>query len=273
MRKEYDFSYLPHAAQLASETAEHEGAAPRMTIVDCGANIGCSVTWFANKFPGAKIVAIEPDLANFVLLTHNVAQLANVHTVRAAVWSSDTRVMITNPEAEPWALRTMVATADRSVDEPINTITIDRILANHDPSTKLIVKIDIEGAEYEIFSNDTSWIKFADLIIVELHDNLFPWQGNSRPFFSTVAAYPMEYAWREENLFCFQMRMSIRPPNTRNLSAHRTPDAEGTNPPEPAGALDSARKPLFRMSFQPSFSRSKPNRISCSLPSYATLPG
>jgi hypothetical protein len=84
IRREYDFSYLPHAAEFLSGTRTTEAGARKITVVDCGANVGCSVIWFANEYPGAEIVAVEPDLANFELLNQNVADLDNVRTIRAA---------------------------------------------------------------------------------------------------------------------------------------------------------------------------------------------
>jgi FkbM family methyltransferase len=204
--REYDFSDFPQSAHFHKRPDSSGSEAP-ITIVDCGANIGCSVIWFAAEFPGAEILAIEPDAANFDLLNQNVAGLENVRTIRAALWSSETLVMISNPEAEPWAYRTeaLGATPGQKT-APIRTVTMDGLLAEYPPSRRLIVKIDIEGAEREVFSNNTSWLQSVDLLIVELHDWMLPGQGSGRTFFSAIASMPMDYVWRGENLFCFQIR-------------------------------------------------------------------
>jgi FkbM family methyltransferase len=207
IRREYDFSYLSHATQFPSGADPINRNGRGITIVDCGANVGCSVLWFSNEFPGAEIVAIEPDLANFELLNQNVAGLDKVHTIRAALWSGETRVVIGNTDAEPWAYRTEAATESMDPDRPlIDTVTMDGLLANQTPPTSLIVKIDIEGAEREVFAKNTSWLQSVDPLIIELHDILFPWQGNSRAFFSTISAMPMDYIWQAENLFCFRIQ-------------------------------------------------------------------
>jgi Methyltransferase FkbM domain len=118
-------------------------------------------------------------------------------------------VVISNPDDKPWAFRTEAITENKQqCGPPIDTVTMDGLVADHTPSTSLIVKIDIEGAEREVFSKNTSWLQLVDLLIIELHDSLFPWQGNSRPFFSAIASKPMDYLWRGENLFCFQLRQS-----------------------------------------------------------------
>ena len=58
---------------------------PRV-IIDAGANIGISTIYFANRFPNAKVIAIEPEESNFELLKINCENYPNVKLVRAAVW-------------------------------------------------------------------------------------------------------------------------------------------------------------------------------------------
>src|SRR5277367_3436209 len=40
-------------------------------IVDAGANIGLTSIFYANKYPGARIVAIEPEASNYQMLVEN----------------------------------------------------------------------------------------------------------------------------------------------------------------------------------------------------------
>ena len=56
-------------------------------IVDMGAHIGLATLYFAQMYPEAKIVAYEPDHANFELLTKNISEnnLLNVELIQAAV--------------------------------------------------------------------------------------------------------------------------------------------------------------------------------------------
>jgi hypothetical protein len=55
-----------------------------------------------------------------------------------------------------------------------------------------LFKIDIEGAEYEVFSDPESseWIASVDAIAIELHDRFRP--GCSRAFFSRVGELTIE---------------------------------------------------------------------------------
>jgi tRNA1(Val) A37 N6-methylase TrmN6 len=42
------------------------------TIVDAGANIGMASIFFAQKYPDAKIIAVEAEASNFAMLARNV---------------------------------------------------------------------------------------------------------------------------------------------------------------------------------------------------------
>jgi FkbM family methyltransferase len=207
IHREYDFSRFPQAAQLSLSPLPGESNGIPTKIIDCGANIGCSVIWFALQFPGANIVAIEPDAENFELLKQNVVGLGSVCLMRAALWSSVTSVVIANPEADPWAFRTEALVGGGNENTAaVDTVTLDDLLTHDTEDTRLIVKIDIEGAEREVFSKNISWLEAVDLLIIELHDWLYPGEGNGRTFFSAVASKQMDYMWRGENLLCFQMK-------------------------------------------------------------------
>ena len=41
-------------------------------IIDCGSNIGCSTNYFLRTFKNSKVISIEPDKDNFLLLSENV---------------------------------------------------------------------------------------------------------------------------------------------------------------------------------------------------------
>lgn len=75
------FVHVFRSSEYAWEFAESPGV-----IVDAGAYTGLSTAYFAMRYPAAKIIAIEPDEANFQLLLCNTAAFANVQAVRAALW-------------------------------------------------------------------------------------------------------------------------------------------------------------------------------------------
>ena len=61
-----------------------------------------------------------------------------------------------------------------------------------------LLKVDIEGAEKEVFGSPDEWIGSVGAIAIELHDRFKP--GCSRSFFAAVTAFPVEQTCGE-NVF------------------------------------------------------------------------
>lgn len=133
-------------------------SAPR-SILDLGSNIGASVLFFRLAYPDARIVAIEPSPNLVGLLRRNTRDLdVEVRDVAVAAESGP----LTFYEAtESWAGSTTSA-----VGEPIEVtaVAFDDLLAEDFD----FIKIDIEGAEFEILA-DSSRIAGVSTIIGEIH--------------------------------------------------------------------------------------------------------
>jgi FkbM family methyltransferase len=168
------------------------------TILDLGANIGLSSVFFANTFPNACVIAVEPDPANFALLQHNVAKLPNVTCVHAAVWPQDGRVRLSDPGLGHWAMRVTQGT-DPGFDVP--ALSMESLLAMLPSGRADLVKIDIEGAEKELFSEPHAWLDQVQSMVIELHDRYQP--GCSRAFFNAVQSFPHEQ-WCGENIWVWR---------------------------------------------------------------------
>jgi FkbM family methyltransferase len=161
-----DWPQHEHAIRARYESITESGRTP--VIVDCGAHIGLATLWFMRTFPGARIFAIEPEAENFELLRWNVQHHPNVTPIQAAVWDYETRVRLVNANNEPWAWESR-----ESDSGGVRTVTVPDLLSREPDSVPLVVKIDVEGSEVELFRSNRDWIEQTPLIIVELHD----WQG------------------------------------------------------------------------------------------------
>ena len=77
------------------ELPYYPGFEPR-TVLDLGGNIGCSAVYFANRWPGAKIVVVEPVAPSFAILKHNTSFYPNVIPVHAAAhpWRETGRLVV-----------------------------------------------------------------------------------------------------------------------------------------------------------------------------------
>lgn len=142
-------------------------------ILDLGANIGLTSIYFANVFPQARIVAIEPEPENYKILVKNTKFYPNIITELTAVWSRKTNLIIHRELRSEWSARVFEvkkSTKDSFPAKDITTIMKDYSLPKID-----ILKIDIEGTEKEVFSaNVIPWLKKTGMIFVELHERYAP---------------------------------------------------------------------------------------------------
>lgn len=140
--------------------------APKV-IIDAGANCGLVTLYLAWRYPEARIIAIEPSPDNVAMMRRNLAGVRGVEIVQGALWSSSTWLRIANPEAPGWSYRCEETTEDthgafRSVD--LATLLAERALPRCD-----LLKLDIEGAEIELFTDPGAWLDITRGILVELH--------------------------------------------------------------------------------------------------------
>jgi FkbM family methyltransferase len=137
-------------------------------IIDGGANIGYTSIYFANKYPGALIIAVEPDPENCALFRKNCAAYPNIELIQGALWTSSTDLVIENPTAESWAFR--VVEAPSSTNRSFKGFTVADILARSGKRHIDLLKLDIEGSEEQLFSsNYANWIGCVKNLMVEVH--------------------------------------------------------------------------------------------------------
>jgi len=178
---------IARATDLLAFAQAQQARGLRPLIVDAGANIGASPLYFLANLPNARVVAIEPDLANFELLLKNVQGL-DVEAIRAALSAGMGRARVLDPGRGHWAYRTQPITDDDVSPDSVPRVTVNSIYCSHRCGFfPFLVKVDIEGAEKELFSGNTEWVARTPLIIVELHDWMLPKKGTSRSFLQCVA--------------------------------------------------------------------------------------
>jgi FkbM family methyltransferase len=163
-------------------------------IIDAGANVGFASLYFSYIFPDTEIVAVEPEPNNFHLLEKNTTAYNNIICKHAAIWYKEEKVNISNPDS--LAASFMV---EKTNENAIQGITIDSILAERNWDQVDIVKMDIEGAEKEVFSGNNSWLHKTKLLIIELHDRYKP--DCTKTFFKALENIDYEAYFQHENIF------------------------------------------------------------------------
>ena len=171
---------------------------PRV-IVDAGANIGITSVYFANLYPYARIISIEPEHSNYELLCKNTEAYPQITPLRAALWKRDSNLLVENPGGGFWSFRVRDALAVQESTCSVAGITVDSICHRFGFDVIDLLKIDIEGAEDELFSGDVSWLGRTRQLIIELHDRFKP--DCSRNFYSALINYSFTQEIKDKNIF------------------------------------------------------------------------
>ena len=189
-------------------------AAPRI-IVDAGANVGFSAIFFAKQYPGARIVALEPERSNFEVLSRNLAGYQNVEAIAEALWCEVARLQLFDPGngragLQKDGFQTFSEDTGLAVSSgTVPAVDLDTLMARADIDFIDLLKIDIEGAEREVFNRGGKWLDRVGAMTVELHDRMRP--GCSRAFYNATAHFPVEL-YRGENVIVAQAgRIADRP--------------------------------------------------------------
>ena len=170
-----------------------ELSAPK-NIIDCGAFVGYTSIFMAHHFPDCRIIAVEAALSNFNRLKENTKLYPQVTPVYGALWSKKGVVKLLDKEADTWSYS---VTESQGEGEDIPTVTVDQLMADYNMSIVDFLKIDIEGAEREVFI-DPSWLPKVKALAIELHDHLFPGCGDN--FHKATASIDFKCLYAGENL-------------------------------------------------------------------------
>jgi FkbM family methyltransferase len=192
--------FLQVFSELQYDISWYLDFSPR-TIIDAGANVGYGTLYFANLFPDARIVSIEPEICNHAQLVKNVKLYKNVTVLNGGIWYESGYLKIKSNDVEEASFE--VEPANESANSSIRAYTIHEVAELHQFDSIDILKMDIEGAEYFLFlNNPDEWLKNVRCLIIELHDNIHA--GTSKEFFKVMSNYNWFTVVKSENIICFK---------------------------------------------------------------------
>lgn len=152
-------------------------------IFDLGANIGLFTRLYAAKYPEASIIAVEPESNNFEILLQNTVAYDTITTIHGGVWYRDAELKIIDRGTGEWGFTCEEVSNGEGdvkgigIDEiVVKNVMSDRMKNVKDKRQVVLVKMDIEGCEKQIFDHISScrWLSFVDYLIIELHDRIYP---------------------------------------------------------------------------------------------------
>lgn len=183
---------------INSEYSFEPSTSPRI-IIDAGANIGLTSIFYANTFPLAKIIAIEPEPSNFQMLKRNTDYYSNIFAIQGALWREEAVLNLLNPGTGKWGYQTQKEQNGGIIEGNVHGMTVDKLMEQYGYSYIDILKIDIEGSEKEVFETSASWIDKVGTIIVELHDHFK--SGCSNSVYAATKNFELRWHKGETNFF------------------------------------------------------------------------
>ena len=194
---DYGFEKLTRCGELLEGYADLVAAGLQPLIIDCGANSGMATRFFAETFPAAQLVAVEPDGANMAMAKVNNSKHA-ARFYQAGIGAESAVGRFTDAAADNWAFTL--------VHDPlgdVHIISVNSILDEccTDGVVPFIVKIDIEGFESDLFERNIEWIDRFPILVIELHDWLFPKSAKSRAFLKAISNCDRDFVYHGENVF------------------------------------------------------------------------
>ena len=167
-------------------------------IIDAGANIGLFSILMASRYPDARILCIEPEPENFNVLKANTRHYTGIVPIQAGVWSRDAHLEVVREGHREWSFE--VRETDASQPNAIPAVSIGSLAEAHSFPVIDILKMDVEGAEANIFSdNFETWLPKTRMLIIELHDDWLP--GSSVHFWNAMSRYQFTHTRLGENWY------------------------------------------------------------------------
>jgi hypothetical protein len=95
--------------------------------------------------------------------------------LQAALWKEDGMIALIDSGEGHHGFQTVAkSTNDSQVKGNVISLRLDSLMNDRGWVFLDLLKIDIEGAEKEVFENCSSWIDRVGAIMAELHDNIRP---------------------------------------------------------------------------------------------------
>ncbi len=157
-------------------------------ILDLGGNVGYSAIYFAHHYPNAQIVVIEPHYENYQILLKNIKPYPNITARQAGLWWRAGELVVEDGKQESWGYR-----FKESAQHGVACVTMKELIQQYGQGKSIMVKMDVEGAEKEVFEKDGSWLNDVRVLQLEIH-------GCWKSVFDVLVHYPYQAEISIENV-------------------------------------------------------------------------
>lgn len=164
----FDETYLSGFPASALEQEIH-------SVIDIGANVGYFSLFMAGRYPQATILACEPMPNNLNLLSsyQQILPSNSFHIVPKAISGQNGTIELFFDQTDDFTTSASVGNIWGEEDkQSVESITLTTLLKEQGISQVDFLKLDCEGAEYEIlFNAPIEILQSIRLISMEYHDD------------------------------------------------------------------------------------------------------
>lgn len=157
---------------------------PGDVVVDCGANIGI-FTRYAYKLGASRVISFEPAPDNYRCLVKNVPNMSNdIHNKAVSSTNGNKTLYLDKNAGGHSIIKEDINNTKLGTSVNIPCINLDSLFDNGTVSKIDFLKVDVEGAELEVFEgiSDANLSK-VDRIAMEYHHAKFNFDENIRNSF------------------------------------------------------------------------------------------
>jgi FkbM family methyltransferase len=200
--------YIYHQVFRDKEYANVDGITDVKFVIDCGANIGLASIYFLNHFPGATVLAVEPDPDNASICRRNLlAYGSRARVLQAGVWNKCGQLTVVPSEFGPAQKCGMQVRQFQHGDPEeamVNAFDVPALMDYGGMDQVDILKLDIERSELALFSSSPElWLTRVRNLVIELHD-----EECSRAFFIGLKGFDYRQSLRGDLTYCLDLRQS-----------------------------------------------------------------
>ncbi len=183
--------------------------APKL-ILDLGANVGYASVHFLNRFPTARVVAVEPDPDSAAICRRNLAPYGDrARVIAGAAWPDKARLVLSRGafgDGREWATQVRERTVGDD-GEDVEGWDVASLIDLAGAERVDLLKIDIEGGEGALFGHPArAWLERVDNICIELHGS-----GCREAFGRALAGYGHELETWPHLTICRNLRRQAQP--------------------------------------------------------------
>lgn len=136
-------------------------------ILDCGANMGLSIIFFALNYPNHRIIAYEPDKYLFEIIKENIKnfKFQNVDLINKAVWIEETELDFYTDGGMGGRV---INQYEAQKPVKVQTVSLPDVLCLQNSVDFL--KLDIEGAETRVLKACSPQLQKVNFLFFEYHN-------------------------------------------------------------------------------------------------------